>query len=73
MSEKFDPLVAEWISFVKNPNFNLIEKCLKFSQLIEYPDLHVEEYIKKINCQYKYFIRVFILIDLVWYWIIRYK
>ena len=49
MSEKFDPLVAEWMSFVKNPNFNLIEKCLKFSQLIEYPDLHVEEYIKKIN------------------------
>ena len=49
MSEKFDPLVAEWISFVKNPNFNLIEKCLKFSQLIEYPDLQVEEYIKKIN------------------------
>ena len=49
MSEKFDPLVAEWMSFVKNPNFNLIEKCLKFSQLIEYPDLQVEEYIKKIN------------------------
>ena len=49
MSEKFDPLVAEWMSFVKNPNFNLIEKCLKFSQLIEYPDLNVEEYIKKIN------------------------
>ena len=49
MSEKFDPLVAEWISFVKNPNFNLVEKCLKFSQLIEYPDLQVEEYIKKIN------------------------
>ena len=49
MSEKFDPLVAEWISFVKNPNFNLVEKCLKFSQLIEYPDLQVEDYIKKIN------------------------
>ena len=49
MSEKFDPLVAEWISFVKNPNFNLIEKCLKFSQLIEYPELQVDEYIKKIH------------------------
>ena len=49
MSEKFDPLVAEWVSFVRSPNFNLIEKCLKFSQLIEYPDLHVDEYIKKIN------------------------
>ena len=49
MSEKFDPIVAEWISFVKNPNFNLIEKCLKFSQLIEYPELQVDEYIKKIH------------------------
>ena len=25
MSEKFDPFVAEWISFAKNPNYNLIE------------------------------------------------
>ena len=49
MSEKFDPIVAEWISFVKNPNFNLIEKCLKFSQLIEYPELQVDAYIKKIH------------------------
>jgi|TARA_B100001105_G_scaffold103688_1_gene83163 regulator of sirC expression with transglutaminase-like and TPR domain len=49
LSEKFDPLVAEWVSFVRNPNFNLIEKCLKFAQLIEYPDLQVENYIKKIN------------------------
>ncbi|MDH3795008.1 MAG: transglutaminase-like domain-containing protein, partial [Nitrosopumilus sp.] len=49
MEEKFDPLIAEWISFVKNPNFNLVEKCLKFAQIIEYPDLDVEEYIKKIN------------------------
>ena len=49
MSEKFDPFVAEWFSFVKNPNFNLVEKCLKFAQLLEYPDLVIEEYIKKIN------------------------
>ena len=49
MEEKFDPLIAEWISFVKNPNFNLVEKCLKFAQIIEYPDLDVDEYIKKIN------------------------
>lgn len=49
MSKEFDPFVAEWFSFVKNPNFNLVEKCLKFSQLLEYPDLDVEEYIKKIN------------------------
>lgn len=49
LEENFDPLVAEWLSFVKNPNFNLVEKCLKFAQILEYPDLDVEEYIKKIN------------------------
>ena len=49
MQGKFDPLVAEWISFVTNPNFNLIEKCLKFAQILEYPDLDIEKYIQKIN------------------------
>ena len=49
MEEKFDPLVAEWMSFVNNPNFNLVEKCLKFAQILEYPDLNIDEYIKKIN------------------------
>jgi len=46
---KFDPFVAEWISFVANPNFNLVEKCLKFAQILEYPDLDIEQYILKIN------------------------
>ena len=49
MKEEFDPLVAEWFAFVKNPNFNLVEKCLKFGQILEYPELDVDEYIKKIN------------------------
>lgn len=49
MDEKFDPLVAEWLAFVTNSNFNLVEKCLKFAQIIEYPDLDVEQYIQKIN------------------------
>ena len=49
MEEKFDPLIAEWLSFIKNPNFNLVEKCLKFAQIIEYQNLDVDEYIKKIN------------------------
>ncbi len=49
MQEKFDPFVAEWISFVANPNFNLVEKCLKFAQILEYPDLDIEKYIQKIN------------------------
>jgi regulator of sirC expression with transglutaminase-like and TPR domain len=48
LQEKFDPLLAEWISFIKNPNFNLVEKCLKFAQILEYPDLNIEEYIQKI-------------------------
>ncbi|HJJ22997.1 MAG TPA: transglutaminase-like domain-containing protein [Nitrosopumilus sp.] len=49
MEEKFDPFAAEWLAFVKNPNFNLVEKCLKFAQILEYPDLDVEKYIQKIN------------------------
>jgi len=49
LEEKFDPLVAEWFAFVKNPNFNVVEKCLKFSQILEHPDLKVDDYIKKIS------------------------
>ena len=49
MQENFDPFIAEWISFVKNPNFNLVEKCLKFAQILEYPDLDIDAYILKIN------------------------
>lgn len=49
MNEEFNPFVAEWFSFVKNPNFNLVEKCLKFAQLVEYSDLDIDAYIQKIN------------------------
>ena len=49
MQEKFDPFVAEWLSFVTNPNFNLVEKCLKFAQILEYSELDIEQYIQKIN------------------------
>ena len=48
-AEKFDPFVSEWISFSKNPNYNLIEKCLKLGQIIEYPELNISKYIEKIN------------------------
>ena len=48
-TEKFDPFVSEWISFSKNPNYNLIEKCLKLGQIIEYPELNISKYIEKIN------------------------
>lgn len=49
MAEKFDPLVTEWMLFVKTLNYNLIEKCLKLAQILEYPDLNVNEYIEKIG------------------------
>lgn len=48
-SNKFDPYVAEWTSFARNPNFNLVEKCLKMAQLLEYRSLEIEKYIQKIN------------------------
>jgi len=48
-AEKFDPFIAEWISFSKNPNYNLIEKCLKMAQILEYPELNISKYIEKIN------------------------
>jgi len=49
LEEKFDPYAAEWKTFATSQNFNLIEKCLKLSQLLEYPELDISEHIKKIN------------------------
>ena len=49
MEKEFDPFVAEWLSFVGNPSFNLAEKSLKLAQILEYPDLDIDVYIKKIN------------------------
>ena len=46
---KFDPLVAEWLSFVENPGFNLVEKALKTAQILEHPDLDVDEYVRRIG------------------------
>ena len=48
-AEKFDPFISEWASFSKNPNYNLIEKCLKMAQILEYPELDISKYIEKIN------------------------
>ena len=48
-TEKFDPFVSEWISFSQNPNHNLIEKCLKMAQILEYPELNLSKYVEKIN------------------------
>ncbi len=48
-AKKFDSFVSEWVSFVKNPNHNLIEKCLKLAQILEYPELDISKYIQKIR------------------------
>jgi len=49
LNEKFDPLVAEWALFAKNPKFSLVEKCLKLAQILDYPELDISEYIRKLN------------------------
>jgi len=49
MSEKFDPVVAEWKSFALSENYSLVEKCLKLSQMLEYPELDISKYIEKLN------------------------
>jgi regulator of sirC expression with transglutaminase-like and TPR domain len=45
----FDPFAAEWILFAKNPQYNLVEKCLKLSQILEFPTLDITEYIQKLR------------------------
>jgi len=49
LNEKFDPFVAEWVTFAKSQNYNLVEKCLKLAQILEYPDLDISKYIRMIN------------------------
>ncbi len=48
MSE-FDPFVSEWNTYAKNPQFTLVEKCLKLAQVLEFPDLQINDYIQKLN------------------------
>ena len=49
LDDKFDPFIAEWTKFAKNTNYNLIEKCLKLAQLLEYPKLEISKYLQKID------------------------
>ncbi|MFY9301300.1 MAG: transglutaminase-like domain-containing protein [Candidatus Nitrosotenuis sp.] len=49
MSQNFDPFVAEWTAFASDPKYNLVEKCLKLAQILEYPNLVIQEYIDRIN------------------------
>ena len=49
MSNKSEPFIEEWELYAKNPNHDLIEKCLKLAQMLEYPELDISEYVEKIN------------------------
>jgi len=49
MSQDFDPIVADWVSFISNPRYTLVEKCLKLAQTLEYPDLNISEYAQKLG------------------------
>ena len=49
MNAEFDPVLSEWSTYVCNPKLNLIEKCLKLAQILEYHNLDIENEIQKIN------------------------
>ena len=49
MNEREVSLVSEWNSFVNTENYNLIEKCLKLAQILEYPELDISKEIEKIK------------------------
>jgi len=42
-------LISEWNSFVKNDSYNLIQKCLKLAQILEYPELDISKEVEKIK------------------------
>ncbi len=49
MSQDFDPFVAELVSYVLDPGFSLVEKCLKLAQTLGYPNLSIKDYVDKLN------------------------
>ena len=49
MNERTVSLVSEWNSFVNSEKYNLIEKCLKLAQILEYPELNISKEIDKIK------------------------
>ena len=49
MNEREISLVSEWISFINTENYNLIEKCLKLAQILEYPELDTAKEVEKIK------------------------
>ena len=53
MSHNFDPFVAELVSYVSDPKYSLVEKCLKMAQAFEYTDLNITEYVQKLDAMGK--------------------
>jgi len=49
MNERDVSLISEWNSFVSSENYNLIEKCLKLAQILEYPELEISKETEKIK------------------------
>ena len=49
MNEREISLVSEWNSFVNSEKYNLIEKCLKLAQILEYPELDISKKIEEIK------------------------
>ena len=49
MNERVVSLVSEWNSFANSGNYNLIEKCVKLAQILEYPELNISKEIEKIK------------------------
>ena len=45
----FDPFAAEWITYAKSLQYTLVEKCLKLSQVLEFPNLDITEYVQKLR------------------------
>jgi len=49
VNHKDSSLILEWKLFVNNENYSLIEKCLRLSQILEYPELDITNEIEKIK------------------------
>ena len=49
MSSESNSFVSEWKTCFSNHKLNLIEKCLKLAQILEYPNLDITKEIEKIH------------------------
>ena len=49
MSSESNSFVSEWKTCFSNRKLNLIEKCLKLAQILEYPNLDITKEIEKIH------------------------